>query len=263
MRALAARSRRVEMAAVDAAGGRSPEPSIETAHARIAAIDARCVALRGRARGGWPKAQASWRRAATRPLPSAVDGAGRGDASTSRSKTARRARRPARTEEDDTIVSIDDARAGRPGRTGELDRPAGPAEDAGGAAARTRGHPVRVQEAGLRRSALDLRRGQAGRRPSQRFPARRHYRGELLGPVAAEPRTGPAGRGQSCRPTSRALRPRKSGFSIPPGGFSPRPPTGGSWGRFSRPRGGGFGGGGFKSGGGFGGGGGFKTGGGF
>ncbi|AEQ50063.1 hypothetical protein KKY_15 [Pelagibacterium halotolerans B2] len=64
-------------------------------------------------------------------------------------------------------------------------------------------------------------------------------------------------------PTSRPRSSRsKGGFSLPPGGFSPRPPSGGNWGGFSRPRGGGFGGGGFKTGGGFKGGG-FKTGGGF
>ena len=64
-------------------------------------------------------------------------------------------------------------------------------------------------------------------------------------------------------PTSRPRSKRsKGGFSVPPGGFSPRPPSGGNWGGFSRPRSGGFGGGGFKTGGGFKGGG-FKTGGGF
>lgn len=57
-------------------------------------------------------------------------------------------------------------------------------------------------------------------------------------------------------PTSRSSK-SKGGFSVPPGGFSPRPPAGGNWGGFSRPRGGGF-----KTGGGFKGGG-FKTGGGF
>lgn len=62
---------------------------------------------------------------------------------------------------------------------------------------------------------------------------------------------------------SRTSRPkRSSGFPIPPGGFSPRPPSGGSWskrgsagssrGGFSRPRTGGIGRkGGFKTGGGF------------
>lgn len=60
------------------------------------------------------------------------------------------------------------------------------------------------------------------------------------------------------RPSSR----RGTGFSLPKGGFSPRPPKGGNWGGFSRPRSSGFGGGGFKSGGGFKGTG-FKTGGGF
>ena len=61
------------------------------------------------------------------------------------------------------------------------------------------------------------------------------------------------------RPNGRR---REGGFSLPPGGFSPRPPSGGNWGGFSRPRSGGFGGGGFKTGGGFKSGG-FKTGGGF
>ena len=59
---------------------------------------------------------------------------------------------------------------------------------------------------------------------------------------------------------SRSSRTKGGGFPLPPGGFSPRPPSGGNWGGFSRPRSGGFGGGGFKSGGGFGGGG-FQTGG--
>ncbi|GGA39914.1 hypothetical protein [Pelagibacterium lentulum] len=59
---------------------------------------------------------------------------------------------------------------------------------------------------------------------------------------------------------------RSGGFAVPPGGFSPRPRSGGSWskpsgGGFSRPRSGGFSGGGFKTGGGFKGGGGFRTGG--
>ncbi|WP_147275995.1 hypothetical protein [Pelagibacterium lacus] len=67
-------------------------------------------------------------------------------------------------------------------------------------------------------------------------------------------------------PSSRPSASRKSGggFTLPPGGFSPRPSSGGGRGGFSRPRSGGFGGKGFKTGGGFGGkGGGFKTGGGF
>lgn len=61
------------------------------------------------------------------------------------------------------------------------------------------------------------------------------------GPIVSSPR----GKGK-----------RSSGFAIPPGGFSPRPSSGGSWskpsgGGFSRPRSGGFSGGGFKGGGGF------------
>ena len=67
-----------------------------------------------------------------------------------------------------------------------------PAQDAGGAAARARGHPVRVQEAGFRQPALDLPRGQSGRRRAQRFPARRHHRGALLGAAGGAARTGPA-----------------------------------------------------------------------
>ncbi len=64
-------------------------------------------------------------------------------------------------------------------------------------------------------------------------------------------------------PRSSGTR-NKGGFTFPPGSFSPRPPSGGNWGSFSRPRkSGGFGGGGFKTGGGFKGGKGFKTGGGF
>ncbi|WP_417584005.1 hypothetical protein [Pelagibacterium sp.] len=64
-------------------------------------------------------------------------------------------------------------------------------------------------------------------------------------------------------PTSRSRSSKSKGsFPLPPGGFSPRPPSGGNWGGFSRPRGGGMSGGGFKTGGGFKGGG-FKTGGGF
>ncbi|WP_404400094.1 hypothetical protein [Pelagibacterium halotolerans] len=76
------------------------------------------------------------------------------------------------------------------------------------------------------------------------------------------------GSGPIVPPARSRKRKHKSGFTIPPGGFSPRPRSGGPWGTggssggFSRPRSGGFGGGGFKTGGGFGGGG-FKTGGGF
>lgn len=66
----------------------------------------------------------------------------------------------------------------------------------------------------------------------------------------------------SAPPRTRSSSKTGKGGKFPPmpGGFSPRPPSGGG---FSRPRGGGFGGGGFKTGGGFKGGGGFKTGGGF
>ncbi|MCD7058846.1 hypothetical protein [Pelagibacterium xiamenense] len=79
------------------------------------------------------------------------------------------------------------------------------------------------------------------------------------------------GSGPIVPPARSRKRRRSGGFTIPPGGFSPRPRSGGPWGSgsssggFTRPRSGGFGGGGFKTGGGFGGsgGGGFKTGGGF
>lgn len=73
------------------------------------------------------------------------------------------------------------------------------------------------------------------------------------------------GAGPIIRPTGKApSSKRSSGFPVPPGGFSPRPPSGGTWGKsigsagskpgggFSRPRTGGIGTkGGFKTGGGF------------
>ena len=84
--------------------------------------------------------------------------------------------RTTRTGQDDTIVAqIDDAAPARRGRGRRDARAEGAAEDPGRAAARARRHPVGIQEAALRRSALDLPRGQAGRRPAQRFPARRDH----------------------------------------------------------------------------------------
>lgn len=70
------------------------------------------------------------------------------------------------------------------------------------------------------------------------------------------------GSGPIIRPSGSSSSKRSSGFPIPPGGFSPRPPSGGAWSRpssagkpgggFSRPRTGGIGRkGGFKTGGGF------------
>ena len=170
-----ASSTALETAAIDAAGGKPVREALE----RGASAD-----RRDRRRQWSPprtsatrrsRSSASWRRAATRNSrrrsPALGEALGREDL-----KALLAEARLTRTAQDDTIIQqIDDARQRAAEEEARDQGPEAAAQGAGRPAARARGHPVRVQEVALRRSALDLPRGQSRGRPAHRFPARRHH----------------------------------------------------------------------------------------
>ncbi|WMT91791.1 hypothetical protein [Pelagibacterium sp. H642] len=251
-----------EQAALDAAGGREARMALEAARTRVEEIDAEILS-REDAREELTERQKQIAEGGDPAFGQAVEMLAEAIWDTGIEKLLAEAR-ATRTEEDDAIVvRLEDARRRIAEEQLELDD-----ERARLKTLESRRRELEDIEFEFKKARYDD--------PRSRFREDRLV-GDLLtdflkgGMTAAtywdswrrsQDWTGTSG---PIVPTSRPRSSRsKSGFPIPPGGFSPRPPSGGNWGGFSRPRGGGFGGGGgFKTGGSFGGGTGFKTGGGF
>ncbi|WP_332718036.1 hypothetical protein [Pelagibacterium mangrovi] len=250
-----------EKAALDAAGGRDARTEIEAARARVEAIDAELLTHED-AREELTERQKQIADGGDPAFGQAVEMLAEAIRGTGIEKLLAEAR-ATRTEEDDAIVArIEDARRRIAEEQVELDD-----ERARLKTLESRRRELEDIEFEFKKSRYDD--------PRSRFGEDRLV-GDLLtdflkGGMTAATYWGKWRDSQDWSGTSGPIvptqRPRSSksrgGFPVPPGGFSPRPPSGGNWGGFSRPRGGGFGGGGgFKTGGGFKGGG-FKTGGGF
>lgn len=250
-----------EQAALDAAGGREARTALEAARARVEAIDAEILS-REDAREELTDRQKQIADGSDPAFGQAVEMLTEAIRGTEIEKLLAEAR-ATRTEEDDAIVvRLEDTRRRIAEEQLELDD-----ERARLKTLESRRRELEDIEFEFKKSRYDD--------PRSRFGEDRLV-GDLLtdflkGGMTAATYWDSWRRSQDWTGTSGPIvpnsRPRssksKSGFPIPPGGFSPRPPSGGNWGGFSRPRGGGFGGEGFKTGGGFGGGTGFKTGGGF
>lgn len=254
----------LENAAIDAAGGKHARQAIGALEARIAEIDAEIIAAEDAreafaeehkhlAAGGDPKYED-----AVQLLAQAI-----GDMDAAQLLADARA---TGTPRDDAIVAkIDDTRARIAEDRAELDEQ------------RARLKTLETRRRELEDIAFEFKKSHYDD-PRSRFGEDRLV-GDLLneflkGAITASTYWGHWHQSQDWSggtgpivPPAKSKKKRRSGFAIPPGGFGPRPRSGGSWGSgesggFSRPRPGGFGGGGFKTGGGFKGGG-FKTGGGF
>lgn len=244
-----------ERAALDAAGGHEARAALEAAQARIQAIDAEIVAGED-AREDLTERQKQIADGGDPAFAKAVEILAEAIRGTDIEKLLAAAR-ATRTQEDDAIVvRLEETRQRIAEEQLELND-----ERARLKTLESRRRELEDIEFEFKKSRYDD--------PRSRFEEDRLV-GDLLteflkGGMTAAAYWGKWRESQDWSGTSGPIfpgsRPRstksRGGFPIPPGGFSPRPPSGGNWGGFSRPRSGGF-----RTGGGFGGGK-FKTGGGF
>ncbi|WP_090595395.1 hypothetical protein [Pelagibacterium luteolum] len=240
-----------EMAALDAAGGQVARQAIETARERIAVIDATVLALEDE-REGLADRHKQLADGTDPTVASAVDVLSEAIRLTSVEKLIADAK-VTRTEEDDAIVQrLKETRRRIAEEQVELDD-----ERARLKTLEARRRELEDIEFEFKKSRYDDPRSRFGEDRLVGDFLTDFLKGGMNASTywnhwrQSQDWTGTSG---PIVPTNqpRASKPRKSGFPIPPGGFSPRPPSGGSWGGFSRPRGGGFGGsGGFKTGAGF------------
>lgn len=249
-----------QKAALDAAGGGKARAALEAAQTRVEAIDAELLAIED-AREELTEKQKQIADGGDPAFAKAVDMLAEAISGTGIEKLLAEAR-ATRTEEDDAIVvRLEQTRRRIAEEQLELDDE------------RSRLKVLEARRRELEDIEFEFKKSRYDD-PRSRFGNERLV-GDLLteflkGGMTAAAYWGQWRESQDWTGTSGPIvptsRPRssksKGGFTVPPGGFSPRPPSGGNWGGFSRPRSGGFGGGGFKTGGGFKGGG-FKTGGGF
>ena len=258
--ALDERVAEMERAALDAAGGAEARAELEAAQARVAAIDTQIVE-REDAREELTQKQKQIADGGDPAFARAVDMLAEAISTTGIEKLLAAARATDTGEDDAIVARLEDTRRRIAEEQAELDDERG----------RLKTLEVRRRE--LEDIEFEFRTSRYDD-PRSRFGEERlvgDFLTEFLkGGMSAAAywdmwrnSQGWSGTSGPIVPTGRpGRRGKRGGFTIPPGGFSPRPPSGGNWGGFSRPRGGGFGGGGFKTGGGFKGGG-FKTGGGF
>ena len=249
-----------ENAALDAAGGGKALAALETAQARVEAIDAELLAIEDE-RENLTEKQKQIADGGDPAFAQAVEMLAEAISDTGIERLLAEAR-ATRTEEDDAIVvRLEETRRRIAEEQLELDDE------------RSRLKVLEARRRELEDIEFEFKKSRYDD-PRSRFGNERLV-GDLLTEFLKGGMTAAAYWGQwrdsqdwtgtsgPIVPTSpRRSKKSKGGFSVPPGGFSPRPPSGGNWGGFSRPRSGGFGGGGFTTGGGFKGGG-FKTGGGF
>lgn len=244
-----------ESAALDAAGGGKARADLEAGHARLASIDTELLAIEDE-RENLTEKQKQIADGGDPAFAKAVDMLAEAISSTGIEKLLVEAR-ATRTEDDDAIVvRLEETRGRIAEEQLELDDE------------RSRLKVLEARRRELEDIEFEFKKSRYDD-PRSRFGNEKLV-GDLLTEFLKGGMTAAAYWGKwresqdwtgSSGPIVPTSRPRSSksrgGFSVPPGGFSPRPPAGGNWGGFSRPRGGGF-----KTGGGFKGGG-FKTGGGF
>lgn len=248
----------LEVKAFDAAGGRPAREALEAAQARIAEIDQKRLEAED-AREALAERQKALAEGRDTKFTSAVDMLTTAMRNADTAQLMEDARRTATPQDDAIISKIDEVRARFTEEEGELKD-----QRARLKTLETRRRELEDIEYEFKKSRFDD--------PRSRFKED-NLVGDLLteflkgGMTAAtywghwrrsQDWTGSPGPIVAPKRTSRS-----SGFPIPPGGFSPRPPSGGSWGKsmgssgksgggFSRPRTGGIGKkGGFRTGGGF------------
>lgn len=250
----------MERAALDAAGGGAARTELEAAQARVASIDAQIVE-REDAREDLTQKQKQIADGGDPAFARAVDMLAEAISGTGIEKLLAEAR-ATDTDEDDAIVArLEETRRRIAEEQAELDDERGRLKTL-----EVRRRELEDIEFEFRKSRYDDPRSRFGEERLVGDMLTEFLKGGMTAAAYWDMWRGSqdwSGTSGPIVPTGRPRsRTKRGGFAIPPGGFSPRPPSGGNWGGFSRPRSGGFGGGGFKTGGGFKGGG-FKTGGGF
>src|SRR5690606_30585428 len=261
--ALDERVAEMERAALDAAGGAGARAELEAAQARVAAIDTQIVE-REDAREELTQKQKQIADGGDPAFARAVDMLAEAISTTGIEKLLAEAR-ATDTEEDDAIVArLEETRRRIAEEQAELDDERGRLKTL-----EVRRRELEDIEFEFRKSRYDDPRSRFGEERLVGDMLTEFLKGGMSAAAYWDMWRGSQGWSGSSGPIVPTGRPRsgkrssnRGGFTLPPGGFSPRPPSGGNWGGFSRPRSGGFGGGGVKTGGGFKGGG-FKTGGGF
>jgi hypothetical protein len=249
-----------EKAALDAAGGGKARTALEAAQARVLAIDAELLAIED-AREELTEKQKQIADGGDPAFAKAVDMLAEAISGTGIEKLLAEAQ-VTRTQEDDAIVvRLEETRRRVAEEQVELDD-----ERSRLKVLEARRRELEDIEFEFKKSRYDDPRSRFGNEKLVGDLLTEFLKGSMTAAVywgqwrESQDWTGTSG---PIVPTSRSRSSKsKGGFSLPPGGFSPRPSSDGDWGGFSRPRSGGFGGSGFKTGGGLKGGG-FKTGGSF
>ncbi|WP_196259377.1 hypothetical protein [Pelagibacterium limicola] len=231
----------LEVMAFDAAGGRPAREALEAAQARIAALDQRRLEAedarealveeqKGLAQGRDPKFES-----AVEVLISAMRG-------TDITQLMDDARRTATGEDDSIVVKIDESRRRVLDEENELSD-----QRARLKTLETRRRELEDIEYEFKKSRFDDPRSRFGEDNLVGDMLTEFLKGGMTAATywghwrRSQDWTGGSGPIMPRPPTSSPSR--SGGFQIPPGGFSPRPPTGGSWGKssqagggFSRPR---------------------------